>query len=108
MLAYYRRVTPRVVQMSIGLRAPQVYEETAAYIRRVPESFVQALEGYFEAMQHKGKIGRAQSPHALAMTVFSATFGFIFLKASFEDALTPLDQEAFIRASVAVFAKGIQ
>lgn len=44
----------------------------------------------------------------LAMTVFSATFGFTFLKASFGEELSRVKQEEYIINSVSLFLKGIQ
>ena len=44
---------------------------------------------------------------SLAMTIFSATFGYTFLKASFDRNLTAVSQQEFIKNSVAVFVGGI-
>ena len=44
----------------------------------------------------------------LAMTIFSATFGYTFLTASFENRLTPVEQEAYIEKSVSLFVRGIE
>jgi hypothetical protein len=44
---------------------------------------------------------------SLAMTIFSSTFGYTFLKASFNQELTKVEQEEFIKNSVSVFVKGI-
>lgn len=44
---------------------------------------------------------------SLAMTIFSSTFGYTFLKSSFNQELTGLDREQFIKNSVAVFLNGI-
>jgi hypothetical protein len=43
----------------------------------------------------------------LAMTIFSSTFGFTFLTASFQENLTSINQQEFIQNSVQVFVKGI-
>lgn len=107
MREYYKRVTPEMVKMSIGLRSPQIYEETASYILMVPQSFVTALQGYFETMQQKSKI-QNDDPHTLAMTLFSSTLGFLFLQASFGDGLSPLGQEAYIKATVQTFVEGMR
>ena len=42
------------------------------------------------------------------MTVFSATFGYTFLNASFGKELTEVDKEAYIKESVQAFVKGIK
>lgn len=104
---YLERVTPDFVSLSIGLRAPQIYEETMPYIMKIPEAFLRTLVSYFEAMHDKGKIGVVDS-ECLAMTIFSATFGFTFLKASFGEQFTRVEQEEYIQKSVALFLKGIE
>lgn len=48
--AYMERMTPDFVKLSIGLRAPQLYEETAPFIMKVPETFLSALTGYLQKM----------------------------------------------------------
>ena len=94
MNAYLDRITPDFVNLSIGLRAPQLYDETASLIE------------YFNNMEKLGKI-----PHldfeCLAMTIFSATFGYTFLTASFEQKLTKVKQSDFVKKSVSIFIKGI-
>ena len=54
---YLERVTPEFVSLSIGLRAPQIYEDTMPYIMKIPEAFLRTLVMYFESMHVKGKIG---------------------------------------------------
>ncbi len=104
---YLERVTPDFVSLSIGLRAPQIYEDTMPYIMKIPEAFLRTLILYFESMHVKGKIGVFDF-ECLAMTVFSATFGFTFLKASFGEELSKVKQEEYIIKSVSLFLKGIQ
>lgn len=107
MTEYMNRITPDFVNLSIGLRAPQLYDDTASMIMKVPQTFLAALIEYFEKMEEKGKL-----PHldfeCLALTVFTSTFGYTFLKASFDKDLSEVEQEEFIRQSVRVFCKGIQ
>lgn len=103
---YMERITPDFVRLSIGLRAPQIYEETAPLIMKIPEAFVSSLTSYLEQMAQKGKIA-AGDYKSLAMAVFSSTFGYTFLKASFDDALSPVEQEEYIKKSAALFAKGM-
>ena len=106
MTAYMDRITPDFVNLSIGLRAPQLYDETAPLIMKVPQAFPSSLIEYFEKMEQLGKIGHMDF-ESLAMTIFSSTFGYTFLKSSFHQELTSLDREQFIKNSVAVFLNGI-
>lgn len=106
MNTYMERITPEFVNLSIGLRAPQLYDEVAPYVMKVPQSFVSALIDYFKEMEKIGKL-----PHmdfdCLAMTIFSATFGYTFLKASFDDKLSKVAEQEYIKKSVELFIKGI-
>jgi AcrR family transcriptional regulator len=104
---YLERITPEFVSLSIGLRAPQINEETMPYIIKIPEAFLQSLVLYFESMHEKGKIG-AFDFECLAMTIFSSTFGYIFLKASFGEQLSRIKREQYIANSVSLFLSGIQ
>lgn len=106
MSAYMERVTPDFVNLSIGLRAPQIYDDTAPLIMKIPETFLSALTDYFEQMARKGKIAQTDF-ESLAMTFFSATFGYTFLSASFGDKLTGVQQRAYIENSVRIFVEGI-
>ncbi len=106
MNAYMEKITPDFVRLSIGLRAPQIYEEVAPGIMKIPQAFLSSLTEYFRNMEEKGKL-----PHmdfeCLAMTIFSATFGYTFLSASFEDRLSKTDKSDFIKKSVEIFINGI-
>ncbi len=104
---YLERITPDFVSLSIGLRAPQINEATIPYIMKIPEAFLQSLVLYFESMHEKGKIG-AFDFECLAMTIFSSTFGYTFLKASFGEKLSSVKQEEYITNSVSLFLRGIQ
>ena len=106
MRAYMDRMTPDFVNLSIGLRAPQLYEETAPFIMKVPQAFLSSFTGYLEKMRQMGKIPEADFD-ALAMTLFSATFGYVFLRASFGEELSKVEKEAYIRNTVQVFLKGL-
>ncbi len=106
MSAYMDRITPDFVNLSIGLRAPQLYEETAPMIMKIPQAFLSSLVSYFETMEEMGKLDHRDF-ESLAMTIFSATFGYTFLKASFDRNLTAVSQQEFIKNSVAVFVGGI-
>lgn len=106
MAEYMNRMTADFVRLSIGLRAPQIYNETAPLIMKVPHAFLSSLTKYFQAMEQKGKL-----PHldfdCFAMTIFSSTFGFTFLNASFEQGLSKISKESFIRQTVQTFIEGI-
>ena len=47
MTAYMDKITPDFVNLSIGMRAPQLYEETAPLIMKVPQAFISSLTEYF-------------------------------------------------------------
>lgn len=106
MNAYMDRITPDFVNLSIGLRAPQLYEETAPMIMKVSQAFVTSLTEYFKKMEAMGKIGHLDF-ETLAMTIFSSTFGYTFLTASFGQNLVHTDRASFIQSSVKMFADGI-
>ncbi len=107
MTEYMKRITPDFVNLSIGLRAPQIYEETAPFIMKVPQSFLFSLIDYFKEMELKGKIPHMDFEY-LAMTIFSSTFGYTFLKASFESNLSETEKEEYIKKSVELFCNGIR
>lgn len=106
MNAYMDRITPDFVNLSIGLRAPQLYEETAPLIMKVPQAFVSSLTEYFKKMNEMGKLGDFDF-ESLAMTIFSSTFGYTFLRASFHEKLAKTSREEFIKYSVKAFVGGI-
>ena len=107
MRAYIDRMTPDFVNLSIGLRAPQLYEETKQLIMKVPQAFLDSFSAYLKKMSEKGKIPKRDFG-ALAMTVFSATFGYSFLNASFGKELTDVEKDKYIKESVQTFVKGIK
>ena len=106
MNAYMDKITPDFVNLSIGLRAPQLYDETAPLIMKVPQAFVSSLKEYFEKMEEMGKLGHFDF-ESLAMTIFSSTFGYTFLSASFNQNLAKTSREEFIKSSVKIFVDGI-
>ena len=109
MEAYMARMTPDFVNLSIGLRAPQLYEETAPFIMKVPEAFISALTDYLQKMQELGRLpgfGR-EVLEARVLAFFSAAFGYVFLKASFGDKLSGVEQQAYIKSSVDMFIWGL-
>ena len=104
--AYMERITPDFVRLSIGLRAPQLYGDTAPLIMQIPQTFLASLTEYLEEMGKRGKIAPADF-ESMAMVIFSSTFGFTFLKASFNQELTKLEQKEYIKKSVDLFIRGI-
>lgn len=103
---YMKRVTPRMVKISIGLRTPELFPDTAEGILKVPQVFKKVLEQYFQEMYHAGKI-RDPEYENLAMMFLSMNFGFVFLNASFGKRLTKLKREEYIKSSIRVFLNGI-
>lgn len=103
---YMNRITPDFVNLSIGLRVPQLYDETAPLVMKVPQSFIVSLIDYFEKMEEKGKIGHMDF-ECLALTIFTSTFGYTFISASFNQNLAKVTREKFIKTSVELFIKGI-
>ena len=65
-----------------------------------------SLADYLNKMCEMGKIPEKDFK-TLAMTVFSATFGYTFLNASFGKELTDIEKNEFIKESVQMFVKGI-
>lgn len=106
MRAYMDRMTPDFVNLSIGLRAPQLYEETSSLIMKVPQVFLFAFTEYLEKMYERGEICKLDFD-VFAINFFAATFGFTFLQASFGDELTKVRKEEYIKNNVQIFAKGL-
>lgn len=106
MREYMERITPDFVRLSIGLRAPQIYAETAPLVMKVPQAFLSSLVQYFGEMESRGKLPQLDF-ECLAMTIFSSTFGYTFLSASFDQNLSKVRREDYIRQSVATFVQGI-
>ena len=106
MRAYMDRMTPDFVNLSIALRAPQLYDETKDFIMKVPQAFLSSFIEYLKKMYEKGKIPQGDF-EALAMVFFSSTFGYVFLRASFQEELTKVDQETYIANNVELFIKSM-
>lgn len=107
---YGEKVTPEMVRISMGLRAPELFGDAAEGILETPRMLKSVLKRYFEEMAARGLIaaGSAKDAEGLAMAFLSMNFGFVFLKGSFADKLTPLGQEAYIEQSVRAFVNGIK
>lgn len=104
---YLKFVTTDSVKLSIGLREPMIYAESADKIMRIPETFAAALQEYLKQMYERGKIKEANF-ECLAIMFLSINFGFIFFKASFEDRLTSIRNEEYIEQCVTSFVSGIE
>lgn len=107
MRAYMDRMTPEFVNLSIGLRAPQLYDEAAPLIMKVPQAFLSSFTDYLNKMCEMGKIPKADFD-ALAMNFFSSIFGYTFLSASFGKELSKIEKDAYIQSSIKIFIKGIE
>lgn len=107
MRAYMDRMTPDFVKLSIGLRAPQIYEETSSMIMKVPQAFLSSFTQYLNKMYDLGKIPKADFD-ALALAIFSSAFGYSFLNASFGKELSNVEKEEYIKSSVQMFIKGFK
>ena len=103
---YFRKVTPRMVRVSLGLRSPELYGITRDGIRQIPETYKRVLTAYFTRLQQQGKI-RTEDAEGLAVAFLAMNFGFVFFKASFGDELTALETEEYIQSSVTHFVNGI-
>ena len=73
---------------------------------KVPQAFLMTLTDYLNKMCAMGKIPEKDFK-TLALTVFSATFGYTFLNASFGKELTDIEKDEYIEESVQMFVKGI-
>lgn len=104
---YMEKVTDKMVKISIGLRTPELFEDTADGILSIPTVFKESLAEYFDTMQRLGTMKESDS-EALAMAFLSMNLGFVFLKASFGNQLATITKENYIRASVHVFVNGIK
>lgn len=106
MNAYMDRITPDFVNLSIGLRAPQLYEETQSLIMKVPQAFLDSLTEYLCEMERRDRI-RQTDCESVAMQIFSSTFGYTFLSASFHQQLTKVTRSDFIKSSVEIFVTAL-
>lgn len=103
---YSKKVTPKMVKISLGLRAPDLYEITKDGIREIPDTFKKVLVNYFTQMQKKNII-HTDNIESLAISFLALNFGFVFFKASFGDELTELNTKEYIESSVRHFVNGI-
>lgn len=101
---YMSKVTPQMVKVSIGLRTPELYPDTAEGILKVPKTFKKVLIKYFKEMRNELLCADYES---MAMMFLSMNFGFVFLDASFGRKLTSLEKKEYIDSSVKIFVNGI-
>ena len=99
-------LTPEVFTNVVWELQPDLEMFMNTYMEKITPAFLSSLTGYLEEMEHRGKLPR-QDFECLAMTIFSATFGFTFLKASFGENLTKAERRDFVRKSVETFVGGI-
>ncbi len=103
---YSKKVTPKMVKISLGLRSPDLYEITKDGIREIPDTFKKVLVNYFGEMQKQNKI-QTDNVESLAVAFLAMNFGYVFFKASFGDELTELQSKEYIESSVRHFVNGI-
>lgn len=103
---YLRKVTPKMVKISLGLRSPDLYELTKNGIMEIPDTFKRVLVNYFTKMRELNKL-QADDIESLAVAFLAMNFGFVFFKASFGDELTKLQINEYIDSSVRHFVNGI-
>lgn len=103
---YLRKVTPKMVKISLGLRSPDLYDITKDGIREIPDTFKKVLVNYFTDMQEKNKI-QTEDIESLAVSFLAINFGYVFFMASFGDELTELQSKEYIESSVRHFVNGI-
>ena len=103
---YLRKVTPKMVKVSLGLRSPDLYELTKDGIMEIPDTFKRILVNYFTKMRELNKL-QADDIESLAVSFLAMNFGFVFFKASFGDELTKLQINEYIDSSVRHFVNGI-
>lgn len=105
-LIYMRKITPEMIKISMGLRTPELYEDTKDEILKVPLTFKKVLVDYFNELEKMEKLTYGNTEH-LAMMFLSLNFGFVFFKASFGEKLTAMTEDAYISGMVSAFVHGI-
>ena len=103
---YLKKVTPKMVKISLGLRSPDLYELTKDGIMEIPDTFKRVLDNYFTKMRELNKL-QADDIESLAVSFLAMNFGFVFFKASFGDELSKLQINEYIDSSVRHFVNGI-
>ena len=78
---YMKKVTPEFVKLSLGLRTPELAEDTREGILAIPLVFKTGVMEYLRKMYDKGKL-ISDDYENMAMMFLSLNFGFVFFKAS--------------------------
>ena len=102
----YEKVTPEFVKLSLGLRTPELVEDTREGILAIPLIFKTGVTEYFRKMYEKGRL-IADDYESVAMMFLSLNFGFVFFKASFGSGLTEMEADEYIVKMVDVFVHGV-
>lgn len=103
---YMKKVTPEMVKISMGLRSPELYNDTKNEILKVPLTFKKILVNYFNELVKMKKLTYSNTEH-LAMMFLSLNFGFVFLKGSFGKSISKVEQIEYIENSVKIFCYGL-
>ena len=88
------------------MRAPQIYEDTAPLIMNIPHAFRSALVKYLTEMRSRGKI-KCNDIGSAADMILSASFGYVFLSASFGSGLV-CGREKYIASAAEAIAGGLE
>lgn len=103
---YMKKVTPEFVKLSLGLRTPELAEDTRDGILAIPQVFKNGVMGYLKKIHDKAQL-RSDNYENMAMMFLALNFGFIFFKASFGNALTDMAEDEYIAKMVDAFVFGI-
>ena len=103
---YMKKVTPEFVKLSLGLRTPELAEDTREGILAIPQVFKTGVTAYFRKMYEKGKL-ISDDYESMAMMFLSLNFGFVFFKASFGSGLTEMKADEYIIKMVDAFVHGV-
>ena len=103
---YMKKVTPEFVKLSLGLRTPELAEDTREGILAIPQVFKTGVTAYFRKMYEKGKL-ISDDYESMAMMFLSLNFGFVFFKASFGSGLTEMEADEYIIKMADAFVHGV-
>ena len=103
---YMKKVTPKMVRVSIGLRSAELENVALPEIVKIPLLLKKVLIRYFTEMQQQGKI-RECNIESAALQFISMNFGFVILDVSFGKSLMGITKEEYIQNSIELFASGI-
>ena len=103
---YMKKVTPEFVKPSLGLRTPELAEDTREGILAIPLVFKTGVMEYLRKMYDKGKL-ISDDYENMAMMFLSLNFGFVFFKASFGGGLTEMEADEYIVKMVDAFIHGV-